>query len=146
MFPVRQAKLRLHRMESSVRTKATTRVSIRSPNNLLDGPAKMISRLKAQILLAECTGRDIWSAEICRDKGVPEAWIAELADAHESGFTFDDETIYYEDRVVNQYHGIHDLLLARKLAGMLGVDVDRVRAMAVSETNEVRMLIEEANE
>jgi len=106
----------------------------------------MISRLKAQMLLAECTGRDIWSAEICREKGVPEGWIAELADAHESGFTFDDETIYYEGRATNQFHGIHDLLLARRLAKLLGVDVDRVRAMSLGDTAEVRMLIEEANE
>ena len=106
----------------------------------------MISPLKAHMLLAECTGRDIWSVATCRAKGVPEAWIAELAQAFESGFNHDRETIYYEDRVTNQFHGVHDLQLARKLAAVLGVNVDRVKGMSPSNTAEVRALQEEAEE
>jgi hypothetical protein len=106
----------------------------------------MLDRLKARILLEECTGRDIWSVETCRAKGVPEAWIEELAEAYESGFERDRETIYHQGRVTNQYHGVHDLLLARKLAALLDVDVDRVMRMALGEPAEVRALREEADE
>ena len=44
----------------------------------------MLSRLKARMLLSECRGDEIWSAQLCREQGVPEAWIEELADAFES--------------------------------------------------------------
>jgi hypothetical protein len=41
---------------------------------------------------------------------------------------------------------VHDLLLARKLAALLDVDVERARLMAFDETTEVRALQEEADE
>ena len=106
----------------------------------------MISRLKAHILLTECTGRDIWSVETCRERGIPEAWIAELADAHESGFERDRDTIYHEGQPTNQYHGVHDLRLARQLAEVLGLDLIRARALSVDDTSEVRLLQEAADD
>lgn len=106
----------------------------------------MLNRLKARLLLAECTGRDIWSIETCQAQGIPEIWIEELADAHESGFADDQQTIYHEGHVTNQYHGVHDLLLARKLAALLDVNVQRAMAMAPGWEAEVRALQEEADE
>lgn len=87
-------------------------------------------RDRALKLLAECTGNDIWSLEYCRDAGVPEDWLAELAEIYESGFQTDRETIYCEDRIVNQYHGVRDVHLAVKLGQLLGIDVLRITAGA----------------
>lgn len=98
------------------------------------------------MLLDECTGVDIWSADICRQKGIPDAWIDELADAYESGFDRDDDTIYYDEQPVNQYHGVHDLSLARRLAEHLGVDVARATAAAPTRAAEVRALKEAVEE
>ena len=71
----------------------------------------LLNALKARMLLSECTGRDIWPVELCREKGIPEAWIEELSDCFESGFNSDLQTIYFDDSPVNQFHGIQDLLL-----------------------------------
>ena len=86
----------------------------------------MLSRLKAQILLAECNGDDIWSIELCRTKGIPDNWIDELVDGYESGFQSDRQTIYYEGDVVNQFEGIRDVDLCYKLAEFLGVNTSDV--------------------
>ncbi len=88
-------------------------------------------RDRALALLAECTGDDIWSPEHCRRSGIPEAWIEELSEAYESGFQSQRETIYYQGRVTNQYHGIRDVELAIKLGATLGVDVRSVAATAL---------------
>ena len=80
-----------------------------------------LDRLKARMLLAECTGDDIWPVELCRSKGIPEAWIDELADAFESGYQNDRQTIYFEEKQVNQFHGVRDYDLAIRLAEYLGV-------------------------
>lgn len=101
-----------------------------------------LSRLKALVLLNECTGADIWSLATCQQKGVPQGWIDELAECYESGFDLDQQTIYVDRRVVNQYHGVHDLLLARKLAAHLGADVQQAAATAWSRQAEVRALKE----
>jgi len=105
-----------------------------------------MNRLKALALLDECTGDDIWSADYCRQAGVAEIWIEELADAYESGFQFDRDTIYCQDRVVNQYHGVRDVDLAYKLAGYLGVETSRVTASALGRAAEVRALKEAIDE
>ena len=105
-----------------------------------------LTRLQALMLLEQCTGVDIWSEDTCRRAGVPDEWFAELADCYESGFRQDDETIYYGDDVVNQYHGVHDLLLARKIATMFGVDVQRIAATAWSRQAEVQQLKEAVDE
>ena len=91
-----------------------------------------IPRHRALALLTECTGNDIWSVEHCRLRRVPEAWIQELSDAFESGYEGDRQTIYLDDRQVNQYHGIRDVDLAMKLGQSLGVDVSAVTAMVTS--------------
>lgn len=94
----------------------------------------MISRDRALALLSECVGDEIWSVEHCRLRRVPPTWIEELSDAFESGFQSDRQTIYYQQRPVNQYHGIRDVHLAMKVGQSLGVDVDEATATALSPT------------
>ena len=106
----------------------------------------MLSRIKARMLLSECRGDEIWSTRTCRESGVPEAWIEELADTFESGFRSDRETIYEADKVINQYHGVRDLDLAYKLAEFLGVDSKRVTELALGREAEVRALQEAVDE
>ena len=106
----------------------------------------MLNLLKARMLLDKCSGDEIWPVEICREEGIPEAWIEELADSFESGFRHERQTIYYEERVVNQFYGVQDLHLAYKLAEYLGVDVQGVIATALGRTAEVRALKEAVEE
>ena len=102
----------------------------------------MLNRLKALTLLSECTGDDIWSVEHCRARGVPEAWIEELADCFESGFRSDAQTIYVGRRVVNQYQGIRDIDLALKLGEYLGVAVSELQAVSASRSRLVSAIRE----
>ncbi len=106
----------------------------------------MLSRIKARILLAECRGNEIWSEPLCRKKGVPDAWIEELADCFESGFRNDRDTIYDKEQVTNQYQGLRDLDLAHRLADFLGVDTKRVTAWALGREAEVKALQEAVDE
>lgn len=106
----------------------------------------MISRLRALQLLDECTGVDIWPVEYCREVGLPEPWIEELADAFESGFESQWHTIYYQDRPVNQFHGVHDLAIAGKIGRMLGIDVDALVSMYPSWDDRVRAIREAVEE
>ena len=87
-----------------------------------------IPRLRALAILSQCSGEEIWSVETCRQAGVPEAWIEQLRDTFESGFRTDSQTIYVQDEVTNQYHGVRDLDLAIHLARSMGLDVDRITA------------------
>ena len=87
-----------------------------------------IARDRALALLSQCRGDEIWSVQHCRDHGVPEAWIADLADAFESGYRTDVETIYVGATSTNQYHGVRDLDLAIRLAESMGLQVDRITA------------------
>lgn len=102
-----------------------------------------MERLLALSLLQECTGDDIWSADYCRERRVPEAWIEELLACFESGFRSNLQTIYLADRLINQYEGIRDVDLACKLGDWFGVDVERListsgsRAMIVRAIQEV---------
>ena len=105
----------------------------------------MLSRLKARMLLTQCQGDEIWSIALCREQGVPEAWIEELVNCFESGFRSDRETIYYENKVTNQYEGVRDLDLAYKLAEFLGVG-RQVASMALGSVAEVRALQEAVEE
>jgi hypothetical protein len=93
--------------------------------------AMPISRDRALALLSHCRGDEIWSVEHCRQQGVPEPWIEELADAYESGYRSDHETIYVADRATNQYHGIRDLDLAMRLGQAMGLQVERLTASVV---------------
>ncbi|MCA9128854.1 MAG: hypothetical protein KDB22_17330 [Planctomycetales bacterium] len=99
-----------------------------------------LTRLKALHLLAECTGDDLWSVSHCRLRGVPDHWISELTDCFESGFDSDRNTIYLDDRVTNQFHGLRDIDLARKLADFLGVDCDSLEHRAMTRQQLVHLI------
>ncbi len=106
----------------------------------------MLNRLKALTLLSECTGDDIWSIEHCQARGIPADWIEELADCYESGYARDSQTIYYQDRMINQYHGIRDVDLAIKLGEYLGVAVAELIAISPTRSRlvvAIRQAIEE---
>jgi len=85
-----------------------------------------LPRDRALALLTKCRGDEIWSEDHCRSQGVPEVWIAEMADAFESGYRSDRETIYVGNRSVNQYQGVRDFDLAVRLGQSLGLPVDRI--------------------
>jgi hypothetical protein len=87
-----------------------------------------IPRDRALALLSQCRGDEIWSVQHCREQGVPEAWIEDLADAFESGYRSDHERIYVGSDRTNQYHGLRDLDLAIRLGETMGLRVDRVTA------------------
>ena len=106
----------------------------------------LLNALKARMLLSECTGRDIWPVELCREKGIPEAWIEQLSDCFESGFNSDLQTIYFDDSPVNQFHGIQDLHLAHKLGAYLGVDTMNATSMSLGRAAEVRAIQEAVDE
>ena len=101
-----------------------------------------LSEIKAQMLLAKCNGDEIWSVETCREQGVPELWIDELADNFESGFDTDRNTIYTGNRMTNQYHGVLHLHLAYKLAEFLGVDWKTATQTALGRAAEVQAIKE----
>ncbi len=105
-----------------------------------------MNRLKALTLLSECTGDDIWSLEHCRLRQIPEDWILELSDCFESGFESDSQTIYYQDRVTNQYQGIRDVDLAQKIGQCLGLPVEQLRSTATTRRSLVRSLQDAAEE
>ena len=88
-----------------------------------------LPRHRLLAIIAECTGDDLWSVAHCRLRGVPEPWIAELADAFESGFRNDSQTIYQGEQVTNQYHGVRDVDLATRVAAEMGMDVSRINAV-----------------
>ncbi len=94
----------------------------------------MINRLKALCLLSECTGDDIWSVEHCQQRGIPESWIVELQDCFESGFRSDLQTIYLDNRPINQYRGVRDIDLARRLGEFLGVNLAALEVLAHSRS------------
>jgi hypothetical protein len=106
----------------------------------------LLNEILALNLLNQCRGDEIWSVEVCREQGVPEAWIAELSDCFESGFRSDRQTIYVAGRVTNQYHGVRDRDLAFRLAEYLGVDTSRVTAQVLGSVAEVRALKEAVEE
>lgn len=74
------------------------------------------------MLLLKCRGDEIWSEEVCRKEGVPQNWIDELAENYESGFDQNENMIFTDDGLTNQYRGVSDLLLARRLAERIGID------------------------
>lgn len=106
----------------------------------------MLSRIKALHLLSKCRGDEIWSVEVCQQEGVPDIWIEELADATESGFSTDLETLYTDEGMVNQFHGVQDLKLAIKLGEYLGVDTTEVTSHAfgkIAQVNAIKEAVEE---
>ena len=99
-----------------------------------------IPRDRLLAILDECTGDDLWSVQHCRLRRVPEAWIEELADAFESGFRDDSQTIYEGKQTTNQYHGVRDVDLATRAAESLGMDVDRITATALTRQGVVQAI------
>ncbi|MEZ6136020.1 MAG: hypothetical protein R3C53_14055 [Pirellulaceae bacterium] len=100
----------------------------------------MLNRLKALLLLSECTGDEIWSVEHCRLRGVPEVWIDELSDGFESGFKHNSQTIYVDEAVVNQYEGVRDVDLAQRLGAYLGVEIEPLQEICFSRAALVRAI------
>lgn len=98
--------------------------------------------IKAQMLLMKCSGDEIWSVETCRSEGIPEQWIDELRDTFESGFNSDRNSIYVNNQLTNQYHGVLDLHLAYKLAEFLGVDWQAATQFALGRKAEVTAIKE----
>ncbi len=105
-----------------------------------------MDQISAQMLLLKCQGDEIWDLDTCRSAGVPESWIEELCERFESGFDSDRNTIYHENRMVNQYEGISDLSLAYKLAEYLGIDWERASASAISRRGIVAAIKTELDE
>lgn len=105
-----------------------------------------MNRLQALVLLQECTGDDIWSVEHCLQRGLPQSWIDDLADCFESNFDQDLQTIYVDDRPTNQYHGLRDIDIARKLSEVLRLPFDDLASTATSRRALVKALQEAAEE
>ncbi len=101
-----------------------------------------MDRAKALDLLSECDGKEIWSVEYCRQRGVPHSWIEDLADGFESGFRSERDTIYEEGKVAAQYEGILASELAIKLGEYLGLNTNRIRSMHSDREALVRAIIE----
>ena len=102
--------------------------------------------VSAQMMLLKCQGDEIWDLETCRSAGIPEAWIEELLDRFESGYDSDRNTIYHENKMVNQYEGVSDLKLAYKLAEYLGIDWQKASASAISRRGIVAAIKSELDE
>ncbi len=105
-----------------------------------------VNRLKALLLLSECTGDDIWSLEYCRQRGIPEAWIEQLTDCYESGFQDDAQTIYFMGEITNQFEGIRDVDLAVNFAKFLGIDVSQYGPFASTRAELVQNIQDAAEE
>ncbi len=106
----------------------------------------MLNRLKALLLLNECSGDEIWSIETCRTAGVPESWISELGDCFESGFRSDHQTIYVDDLATNQYEGVRAVDLAKRLGEHLGIDVVTLESQSLTRHQLVEAIKESAEE
>ena len=105
-----------------------------------------LDSVSAQMMLLKCQGDEIWNVETCRSAGVPEDWIEELLDRFESGYDSDRNTIYHENKMVNQYEGVSDLKLAYKLAEYLGIDWERASSSAISRRGIVAAIKAELDE
>ena len=101
-----------------------------------------MNEIKAQVLLGKCVGDEIWSLEKCELEGIPKQWLEELQGAFESGFDHDRNTIYVENKMTNQYHGVLDLQIAYKCAEFLGIDWRTATQSALGRRAEVRALKE----
>jgi len=106
----------------------------------------MIDAISAQMLLLKCTGDEIWSEEICRKEGVPQSWLDELAENYESGFDRGENMIFTDDGLTNQYRGVSDLLLARRLAELIGIDWQRATMGILDRRNQVTAIKEMLDE
>ena len=102
--------------------------------------------ISAQMIRLKCQGDEIWDVDTCRSAGIPQQWIDELLDRFESGYDSDRNTIYQDDKMVNQYEGVSDLHLAYKLAEYLGIDWEKASATAISRRGIVAAIKSELDE
>lgn len=105
-----------------------------------------LNSTSAQILLLNCVGDQIWDQQTCIEQGIPQIWFEELVENFESGFDSDRNTIYVNERVVNQYRGVSDLQIAFKLADFLGIDWKRVTSTAIGRRAQVAAIKAELDE
>ena len=105
-----------------------------------------MNRAHAMMLLSECNGDDIWSIEYCRKRLVPDSWVKQLHDVYESGFETEDASIFYRERLVNQFAGVRDVDLACKLGEYLGLNVKQIVELQFSRTGVVRAIRESVEE
>ncbi len=105
-----------------------------------------MNELTALKLLSECTGDDIWSLQHCRERRVPQDWLDELADCFESNPQIDSETIYYRESATNQFEGIRDVDLARRIATFLRIELADLEQRALNRQHLVRLIQESAEE
>jgi hypothetical protein len=98
------------------------------------------------MLLLKCQGDEIWPPEVCLKEGIPQSWIDELIDQYESGFDTDQNTVYHDGNMVNQFQGVSDLLLAYKLADYLGIDWQRETGHVATRSGKVEALKEALDE
>jgi hypothetical protein len=105
-----------------------------------------LNSTSAQILLLNCVGDQIWDQQTCIEQGIPQIWFEELVENFESGFDSDRNTIYVNERVVNQYRGVSDLQIAFKLAEFLGIDWMRVTKTAIGRRAQVAAIKAELDE
>ena len=106
----------------------------------------MIRRDRLLTWLSECDGDGIWPVDYARDRGLPEAWIDQLSDALESSFDRDDQTIYWRGQAVNQFHGIRDVDLARRISDELGLPTGAYEGSSTSRRDLVRRIVEAVEE
>lgn len=106
----------------------------------------MFDRYSAELLLTRCRGDEVWSLEHARGMGVPESWIGELSDCYESGFDSNQNTLYTDSGLANQYHGVADLEVAYRAAEYLGIDTERIRCLPLSRCGQVELLKAELDE
>lgn len=105
-----------------------------------------MNAISAQMLLLKCQGDEIWPEDVCLAAGIPKVWIDELVEKYESGFDTDQNTIYKDGRIVNQFEGVSDLLLAYKLADYIGIDWQKETNHIISRTAKVNALKEALDE
>ncbi len=67
-------------------------------------------------------------------------------DAYESGFDHNSNTIYYRERVVNQFEGVRDVDIACLIAQSLGVPIKRLIESSYSRADLVRKIRETIEE
>jgi hypothetical protein len=97
-------------------------------------------------ILSECHGDDLWPLDYCRARRIPEDWIQELQDVHESGFQSDSETIYYQGGIISQFEGIRDVDIACKIAAKWPLPIAQLAESAWSRAdlvNKIKEAIEE---
>ena len=69
-----------------------------------------------------------------------------MADAFESNPSRDQDAIYVGDRATNQYHGVRDVDIAKRVGRELGLDVEAIERRSLNRSDMVRRIKEELEE